>query len=212
MMSASSTPSPEQSTTAPTPTPSPKRSWGLTLLWLAPVVCLLCMLVYGLLTRKTADPNNTVPRVGQPMADFTLLDLQGKNVQLSALHGKVVFINVWATWCPPCVEEMPTIQRLHERLHARGLAVLAVSLDALGAQVVAPFMRDYRLTFPALLDTKGTIERLYRTGGVPESFIVDKQGRLVEKIVGPRDWTHPHILATFERLLAAPAVETGRNN
>ena len=212
MMSASSTPSPEHSITAPMPTPSPKRFWGLTLLWLTPVAFLLLMLAYGLLNRETADPHNTVPRVGQPMADFTLPDLGGHNVQLSALHGKVVFINVWATWCPPCVEEMPTIQRLHERLHARGLEVLSISLDALGAQVVAPFMRDYRLTFPALLDPKGTIERLYGTGGVPESFIVDKQGQLVEKIVGPRDWTHPHILATFERLLAAPAVEAGRNN
>jgi peroxiredoxin len=135
------------------------------------------------------------------MADFTLPDLRGHAVQLSALRGKVVFINVWATWCPPCVEEMPTMQRLHEQLRARGLVVLAVSLDALGEQVVAPFMRDYRLTFTTLLDPKGTIERLYRTGGVPESFIVDKQGRLVEKIVGPRDWAHPQALAMFERLL-----------
>jgi peroxiredoxin len=182
------------------------------LLWLTPVAFLLFVLAYGILNREPADSHDTVPRVGQPMADFTLPDLGGRNVQLSALRGKVVFINVWATWCPPCIEEMPTIQRLHEHLHARGLEVLSISLDALGAQVVAPFMRDYRLTFPALLDPKGTIERLYRTGGVPESFVVDKQGRLVEKIVGPRDWLHPHILATFERLLAASTVETGRSN
>jgi peroxiredoxin len=68
-------------------------------------------------------------------------------------------------------------------------------------------MQTYQLTFPALLDTKSQVEKLYGTTGVPESFIVDKQGRLVEKIVGPRDWAHPQVLALFERLLAAPAVD-----
>jgi peroxiredoxin len=166
------------------------------------VLFFLFVVAYGLLSRGPTAPNDTVPRVGQPLADFTLPDMQGRSIQLSALRGKVVFINVWATWCPPCVDEMPAIQRLHERLHSRGLEVLAISLDALGAQVVEPFMQDYRLTFTTVLDPKGTVERLYHTGGVPESFIVDKQGRLVEKIVGPRDWMHPHLLATFERLLA----------
>ena len=212
MLPASSTPVPEQPMTTSAATAPPQRSWGLILLWLAPLVFLLLVLAYGFLTRAPADSTNSMPRVGHPLADFTLLDLQGHAVQLSALRGKVVFINVWATWCPPCVEEMPTIQRLHERLHARGLEVLAISIDALGAQVVAPFMRDYRLTFPTLLDPQGTIERLYRTGGVPESFIVDRQGRLVEKIVGPRDWAHPQFLAMFERLLAAPEPATEQRN
>jgi peroxiredoxin len=184
-------------------TPPESRQWGLTLLWLTPGLCLLLVFLYGVLTRQPPASIDTIPRVGQPLADFTLPDLQGRLVQLSSLRGKVVFINVWATWCPPCVEEMPTVQRLYERLQARGLEVLAISLDALGGQVVGPFMRDHRLTFPALLDTRSSVERLYRTGGVPESFIVDKHGRLVEKIVGPRDWSHPQILALFERLLTA---------
>jgi len=104
------------------------------------------------------------------------------------------------------VEEMPTTQQLYERLHSRGLEILAVSLDALGAQVVAPFMQSHRLSFPTLLDTKNLVQRLYRTTGVPESFIVDKRGILVEKVVGPRDWAHPQLLAQFERLLAMPAT------
>ena len=142
--------------------------------------------------------------MGQPLADFTLRDLHGHTVQLSALHGKVVFVNIWATWCQPCIDEMPTIQRLYDHLHAQGLEVLAVSLDPLGEQVVAPFMRDYQLTFPALLDSTSSVERLYGTTGVPESFIVDKRGILVDKVVGPRDWSHPQIITMFERLLAAP--------
>jgi peroxiredoxin len=168
---------------------------------------LLLVFVYGFLTREPTDSGDTAPRIGKPLADFTLPDLQGHSVQLAALRGKVVFVNVWATWCPPCVEEMPTIQQLYERLHSRGLEILAVSLDALGAQVVAPFMQSHRLSFPMLLDPKNLVQRLYHTTGVPESFIVDKRGILVDKVVGPRDWAHPQLLAQFERLLAMPATD-----
>jgi peroxiredoxin len=198
--SSSSTPE-----SVPPTTPVPKRRWGLTMLWLGPLLFLAAVLIYGLLTKKATNTNDEGPQVGQPLADFALADLQGRTMQLSALRGSVVFINVWATWCPPCVDEMPTIQRLYDRLQPRGLQVVTISLDALGAQVVTPFMHNYQLTFPVLLDPRGTVERLYRTGGVPESFIVDKHGRLVEKVVGPRDWAHPQMLVMFERLLAAPA-------
>lgn len=183
-----------------------QRHWGTVLLWTSPVFLVLGVVLYGVLTRPAAAPDRPAPRVGQPLPDFTLPDLQGHTVQLSALRGKVVFINVWATWCPPCVEEMPTIQRLYDRLQARGLEVLAISIDTLGAQVVGPFMQRHQLTFPALLDPTSRIERLYRIGGVPESFIVDKGGRLVEKVVGPRDWSHSQVIAMFERLLAAPGA------
>ena len=187
--------------------PPADRRWGITLLWLCPALALLLVFVYGFLTRESVDSGDTAPRIGKPLADFTLPDLQGHAVQLAALRGKVVFVNVWATWCPPCVEEMPTIQQLYERLHGRGLEILAVSLDALGAQVVAPFMQSHRLSFPTLLDTKNLVQRLYRTTGVPESFIVDKRGILVDKVVGPRDWAHPQLLAQFERLLTMPATD-----
>lgn len=193
-------------TQEPTATPVKTRRWGVVLLWCTPALFLLVFVGYGFLTRPLSHTDSTVPRVGTRIADFVLPDLHGRVVQLAALRGKVVFINVWATWCPPCVEEMPTIQRLHQQLHQRGLEVLTVGVDALGAQVVAPFVHKYQLTFPVLLDPTSTIERLYRMSGVPESFIVDKQGRLVEKIIGPRDWAHPHMLSIFERLLAAPAT------
>lgn len=187
--------------------PPSGRRWGIILLWLLPALALLLVFAYGFLTREPADSDDTAPRIGKPLADFTLPDLQGRSVQLTALRGKVVFVNVWATWCPPCVEEMPTIQQLYERLHGRGLEILAVSLDALGAQVVEPFMQRHRLSFSTLLDPKNLVQRLYRTTGVPESFIVDKRGILVDKVVGPRDWAHPQLLAQFERLLAMPATD-----
>lgn len=178
-------------------------SWGLTLLWMTPILALALFLVYGWWTRPAPEPD-LGPRVGETLADFNLPDMNGRSVRLAALKGKVVFINVWTTWCPPCIEEMPTIQRLHEQLNPKGLVVLAINMDALGKQTVEPFLAKRHLTFPILLDPASQTERLYRTAGIPESFIVDKAGRLVEKIVGPRDWAHPEVIALFERLLASP--------
>ena len=184
--------------------PSEKSgSWTVTLVWMAPVLALVLILAYGWWTRPAPKPD-LGPRVGEPLADFTFPDMDGRPVQLAALRGKVVFINVWTTWCPPCIEEMPTIQRLHEQLNPKGLVVLAINMDALGRQTVEPFLSKRRLTFPILLDPESQTERLYRTAGIPESFIVDKAGLLVEKIIGPRDWAHPEVIALFERLLASP--------
>jgi peroxiredoxin len=188
--------------------PVKKRHVSTMLLWAMPLLLVGLVVVYGFLTRGSAGSDaNTHPRVGQPVADFALPELQGgRRVQLSDLHGKVVFINVWATWCQPCIDEMPTIQQLYEQMRSRGLEVLTISLDPLGAQIVEPFMRRYDLSFPVLLDTKSQVEKLYGTTGVPESFIVDKNGRLVEKVIGPRDWSAPETLAMFQRLLAAPST------
>jgi peroxiredoxin len=180
------------------------RSWGIILLWVAPLIVVLGFFAYYWMAQPLPNTAVELPRLGQPVADFSLLDLQGRTVSLSGLKGKVVFINVWATWCQPCIDEMPTIQRLHDQLQPRGLEVLTVSLDPLGAQIVDPFLKKYGLSFPVLLDVKSQIQKLYGTTGVPESFIIDKAGRLVEKVVGPRDWAHPNVLAMFERLMAAP--------
>lgn len=200
-MPSASSPNPD--ITSPD-TATNSRPWGVALLWLLPVIVVVLILAYGVLTRTSDEKVGNLPQVGQPLADFALTDLQGNTVQLSDLRGNVVFINVWATWCQPCIDEMPTIERLYNQLHARGLEVITISLDPLGAQVIEPFMRRYQLTFPVLLDVKSEVERLYGTTGVPESFIVDKQGRLVEKVVGPRDWSSPQTLALFERLMAVP--------
>lgn len=188
---------------SPETPPSKPGSWSVTLLWLAPFLALVLVVAYGWWTRPAPEPPSG-PRVGESLADFILPDMNGEPVQLAALRGKVVFINIWTTWCPPCIEEMPTIQRLYEQLRPKGLEVLAINMDALGRQTVEPFLDKRHLTFPVLLDPESQTERLYRTAGVPESFIVDKAGLLVEKIVGPRDWAHPEIIALFERLLAAP--------
>jgi len=138
---------------------------------------------------------------GRPAPNFTLPGLGGKMVSLSDYKGHVVLINIWATWCPPCVDEMPSMQKLYQALKDENFEILAVSIDALGEKAVAPFMKKYNLSFPALMDPDGTIKTLYQATGVPESFIIDKDGILIEKIIGPRNWAAPEVVRFFRDLI-----------
>jgi peroxiredoxin len=133
--------------------------------------------------------------------NFTLPDLGGKMVSLADYKGKVVLLNIWATWCLPCVEEMPSMEKLHLELKDEGFEILAVSIDETGAKEVLPFMKKHKLSFPALTDTKGATKSLYQTTGVPESFIIDKDGIIVEKIIGPRNWATSGAIRSFRNLI-----------
>jgi peroxiredoxin len=138
---------------------------------------------------------------GAPAPNFTLPDLDGKMVSLADYRGKVVLLNIWATWCPPCVEEMPSMEKLHQELKEEKFVILAVSIDESGANAVLPFMKNHRLNFPALIDSAGAIKGLYQTTGVPESFIIDKDGRIVEDVVGPMDWAADGAIRYFRELI-----------
>jgi len=138
---------------------------------------------------------------GMRAPNFTLPDLNGKRVSLADYKGQVVLLNIWATWCAPCVEEMPSMEKLHQELKNERFAILAVSIDESGADVVRPFMKKHKLNFLALIDSAGTLKSLYRTTGVPESFIIDKQGSILEEIIGPRDWAAPGALRYFRSLI-----------
>ena len=138
---------------------------------------------------------------GVPAPNFTFPDLDGKMVSLDDYKGKVVLLNIWATWCPPCVDEMPSMEKLHQELKGEAFEILAVSIDASGAKDVLPFMKKYKLSFPALTDTRGAIKELYQTTGVPESIIIDKDGIIVEKVIGPRDWATPGAIRYFRNLI-----------
>jgi len=138
---------------------------------------------------------------GAPAPNFTLPDLKGKMVSLADYKDQVVLLNIWATWCRPCVEEMPSMEKLHQELKGEKFVILAVSIDEAGVKAVRPFMKKHKLTFPALIDSAGTINSLYQTSGVPESFIIDKQGRILEEIIGPRDWAAPGALKYFRSLI-----------
>ncbi|MGH7775298.1 MAG: redoxin domain-containing protein [Candidatus Binatia bacterium] len=137
----------------------------------------------------------------QPTApDFTLRDVQGNSVSLRDLRGRVVFLNFWATWCPPCRIEMPSMERLYRRLRDRGLVMLAVDRGETRKQV-ATFMKDFQLSFPALLDVDGTVSSLYRVSALPTTYLIDRRGKIIGKKVGPRDWDTRDIEEFFNSLL-----------
>ena len=146
----------------------------------------------------------TLVVVGNPAPAFTFPGLDGKMVSLTDYKGKVVFLNIWATWCPPCREEMPSMEKLYQRLKGEDFEILAVSVDATGARAVGPFMKKLGLGFPALLDTGGKIQNLYGTTGLPESYIIGREGVVEEIVIGPKDWSTPEVLRFFRNLLQRP--------
>lgn len=147
--------------------------------------------------------------VGMQAPDFELPGLNGDTMQLSDLRGKVVFLNFWATWCKPCVEEMPSIEVLHREFNGDGLAVLAVSIDRVTTKQDIPgFVKELDLTFPILVDSWGQTDKEYKLMGVPETYIIDRQGILREKIIGPRDWTRLENLQTVRQLLDGGTTAT----
>jgi peroxiredoxin len=139
-------------------------------------------------------------KVGEVAPDFLLSTLRDNAVKLSDYRGKVVFLNVWATWCPPCREEMPSMEALYRRLKGRDLEVLAVSIDRKGKEVVGPFVAKYGLTFPVLLDPDNKIYKLYGLTGIPETFIIDRSGVIIHKIIGPQNWMEEEWLDYFNRI------------
>ena len=178
------------------PGPSLKLSLTILFVFIAAVLVIL-------LLRNERDSTVTTTKqiqVGFPAPNFTFPDLNGQQVSLSDHRGKVVLVNIWATWCPPCRQEMPSMQKLYERFKGENFEILAVSIDSTGREAVAPFMRTMNLTFPALLDPRENIRPLYGVTGVPESFIIDKDGIVVEKIIGPIDWATPKVFLFFQDL------------
>jgi cytochrome c-type biogenesis protein len=124
-------------------------------------------------------------QVGDPAPAYAAPDLAGDTVALRALHGQAVLLNIWATWCAPCREEMPELQALHERFADRGLRILGVSIDASGAEdPIRYFVADYGLSFTILHDPAESVSRLFRTNGVPETFLIDTQGRIAHRWIG----------------------------
>ena len=131
---------------------------------------------------------------------FAFQNLEGKTVALDDYRGKVVFLNIWATWCDPCREEMPSMEVLYKKFQGRPFEILAVSTDKNTAEV-GPFRAEFKLTFPILLDPRRRITRLYRATGVPETFIIDSKGIIAEKIIGARDWSAKNNIEKVERLV-----------
>lgn len=135
-----------------------------------------------------------------PAPEFVLKTLDGKEVSLKDLRGKVVFLNFWATWCSPCKEEMPSIEALHKRFKGQGLVVLGVAYGE-GEKRVKRFVRKNGYTFTILLDPDGSVTQLYMIIYIPVTYLIDRDGKVIGKAMGPREWDSPEAFKVIEEAL-----------
>lgn len=140
-----------------------------------------------------------------PTFDAYTLDGSHKKKTLADYKNEVVLLNIWATWCGPCREEMPSIEKLQKELGPKGLKIVAVSIDPAGKeQAVLEFEKEFGLSFEVLHDSTGVIQNIYRTTGVPETFIIGRDGVIRKKVIGGADWNSTANRKLLEILLAEP--------
>lgn len=194
-----------QPDTPPAPLPAPRRRSSR----LPYVLALLA--ITGLIGAAWLGRANFEPlAAGAPAPAVPLRDMDGAPVDLADYRGKVVLLNVWATWCGPCLEEMPSMERLYQDMAGKDFEILAVSVDwsiggAVPARLVRSFADQVGVTFPILYsapEDENSIQRIYRTTGVPESFVIGKDGVIYRRISGSTSWDSPQYREQILRLLA----------
>lgn len=138
------------------------------------------------------------PHVGSPAKEFSVQD-SDHAVSLNQYHGQIVVLNFWATWCPPCVEELPSLMTLQERLRGRGVVVVGVSIDV-DNNAYHRFIKQRNVNFVTVRDPDQKVAGMYGTSGWPETYIIDRQGIMRRKFVGPVDWNSPDIVDFLNRM------------
>jgi peroxiredoxin len=133
--------------------------------------------------------------------DFTLRDLSGKKIALAEYRGKLVFLNFFATWCAPCRQEMPAMERLYRSYRDTGLVLVALNVRE-RAREVRPFIQELRLSFPVLLDQEGLAAYKYAVRGLPATYLIGRDGQMLWRAFGPREWDGPEARAYFTQVLA----------
>jgi peroxiredoxin len=160
--------------------------------------------VFGIALAIKLRPQLNLIEVGSTAPDFDAVQLPtGRPVNIDDYRGKVVLLNIWATWCPPCKVEMPSMENLSHKLAGTDFRLVAVSVDEDDSSVVNKFVKDMGLTFEILHNRDGSIRRIYQTTGVPESFVIDRDGVIVKKVIGAADWNAPVNENLIRRLLDA---------
>lgn len=170
------------------------------------IIVILFMLVGGTLylgfagsSRPLFEPASLV-QLGDVAPDFQLEDTHGNRVSLTDLRGKVVLVNFWATWCPPCRAEMPSMEKLNQVMAGEDFVLLAINVEENGRTVVPEFLKKSPHSFPVLYDDQGVVQKLYSVYRFPESFVIRKDGIIDDKVSGAIDWAHPETVAYFKDL------------
>ena len=139
-----------------------------------------------------------IPYISRPV-EIKLKDVFGNTVSLSDFRGKIVFLNFWATWCPPCIIEMPSMEKLHRRFKDKSFVMVAINSQETDA-LVKSFFEKNKLSFTALLDSSGEVGFGFGVNALPTTFVLDKQGRIIGSALGPRDWNSQASIDLFDHL------------
>jgi cytochrome c biogenesis protein CcmG, thiol:disulfide interchange protein DsbE len=156
------------------------------------------IIAIGLLALFGCYSGSRPPRIGAAAPDFAVRD-SDRTITLSQLKGQVVVLNFWATWCPPCIEEMPSLVQMQQRMRARGVTVLAVSVDA-DESNYRRFLRDHNVNLLSVRDADQKSNALYGTFKFPETYVIDRSGIVRRKFIGPVDWTEPDVIEYLGKL------------
>jgi peroxiredoxin len=192
-----------------------QRSGAGLWVWTGLAAGVVAILVIGLLTWKLRASNAAQPQQKNPLMldaprtplqalDFTAVGLNGRTIRLSDFRGSVVLLNFWATWCVPCLEEMPALDRLTRTMAGRKFRVLAVDLQET-PEKVQDFAKTHRFSFDLVLDAAGEISSHYGVTRIPVTYVLDQRGTIIRRALGPRNWDSEEGIAFFQELLQSPA-------
>jgi len=165
------------------------------------LLCCAVALTAGCSKDKSAAPSKA-PAEKSQAPEISVVSLDNQQLTLAALKGKVVLLNFWATWCPPCREEIPSMIKLNTFMAGKPFQMVCVSVDEGGKQAVQEFLKNSKYSLlPAYTDPSGQVAKTYGITGVPETFVIDKNGIIVKKVIGGLDWNSPEVIAFLEGLM-----------
>ena len=166
---------------------------------------LLVSLALGLFLTSGGHAARFEARAATPAPELKARDLTGATKTLADYRGKVVLLNFWASWCPPCLHEMPSMERLRVKMAGRPLEIVALA-SAEGPNDVKAFLSKIKLGFPILLDTDGSNTKRWKVFALPTSFLLDAQGRVRYVLTGPTEWDEGEALKIIESMLEEPVL------
>jgi thiol-disulfide isomerase/thioredoxin len=172
------------------------------------IICLFLACLFLSLTACSKTDSPTSPKTPSvaaeksPAPEVSVISLaNGSTLKLSELKGKVVLLNFWATWCPPCREEIPSMMKLNTLMAGKPFQMVAISVDEGGKPAIESYFKESGFSLPTYLDESGASAKSYGVTGVPESFLIDKQGVVVKKIIGGFAWDSPETVSFIEALM-----------
>jgi len=166
------------------------------------LVIAVVLVVVGVVSKHRENAGKIITN-GDRAPEFRLPNLNGQMINLSDFRGKVVMVHFWATWCPPCVEEIPTLAYLNQQLTGSDFAMLPVSVDESGATAVNSFLQQKGLNLSVLLDPDRATAGRYGTFKFPETYILDREGIVRYKLIGPGDWRDPAAIKIIKDLMSS---------